>query len=287
LGVQNAIIADTRSSQGAATLLRSTWLDGLGRPTQEVDADGVATCFTHGPFDALTSVERNCRGVTRLKSTTQYDALGHVIGQSDPDLGIRTSEWNAFGELVRHTDGAERVSTYVYDPLGRITSRTENEGTATYVYDTERYGFISSDSSPDGVTRYFDADAFGRMWRQTSLVSTPSGNDPYRFEWNYGPGGRVDTISYPTPDNEPSVVAKYVYDQAGYLRVVKDNALGGSGALEPEAGQRERDAAGRDLWRWDDDDAHLRSAAPLDGEHRPRQARQDAGPAGLRVVARR
>jgi RHS repeat-associated protein len=59
-------------------------------------------------------------------------------------------------------------------------------------------------------------------------VSTPSGNDPYRFEWNYGPGGRVDTISYPTPDNEPSVVAKYVYDQAGYLRVVKDNALGGA-----------------------------------------------------------
>ena len=62
-------------------------------------------------------------------------------------------------------------------------------------------------------------------------MTTPSGNDVYRFEWTYGAGGRVDQVSYPTPDNEPSMVLRNVYDLAGYLRIVKDQA---SGAARPD-----------------------------------------------------
>jgi YD repeat-containing protein len=226
-GIAAATRVFTTRSQGGADI--ETWLDLApdGHPELERDATGVQTCFHHGAFGVLTSVVRDCGGAN-VQSTTSFDALGHVLVQTDPQVGTRTSHWNGYGELVDTTDGAGAAVSYRYDMLGRLTERQSPEGSATFSYDLERLGALAVSSSPDLVTTDYDVDDFGRIWRQTTSMATYSGVDDYGVVSTFGPGGRLETLSYPTPDGEAAVTTRMIYDEAGYHRMVKES---GTGAL--------------------------------------------------------
>jgi YD repeat-containing protein len=48
------------------------------------------------------------------------------------------------GKLVSQTDAKGQTSTMAYDKLGRMTQRTEAEGTSTWTYDTKSKGILNT-----------------------------------------------------------------------------------------------------------------------------------------------
>lgn len=224
-GVYDSTLVRTVTTKGGRELHHDVRIAADGLVTRETDALGTVTCFTHGPFGLLTSTRRNCEGrALRPESNTIYDALGHPTLQQDPALGARLSTWNAFGELISHTDGEEQITGYAYDAIGRMIGRNDADGAAVFTWDTERLGALTSTSSAEGVLRDYDYDDFGRQFRETTTMLSASGIDDYVMESTFGPGGRPETISYPTPDGEPAFTARLRYDAAGYLRTIADDA---------------------------------------------------------------
>ncbi|EPG65724.1 RHS repeat protein, partial [Leptospira wolffii serovar Khorat str. Khorat-H2] len=53
-----------------------------------------------------------------------YDVFGKQKKQSDPDLGVSSSSYNAFGDLIQSTDARGITTTVTYDSLGRMATKS-------------------------------------------------------------------------------------------------------------------------------------------------------------------
>ncbi|MFL0804271.1 MAG: FG-GAP-like repeat-containing protein [Agarilytica sp.] len=107
---------------------------------------------THNKFGELIKVEENTHDVTgdyalleyfyntegklertlitpteggQIETILGYDRLGRKVTMSDPDKGQWEYSYNAFGELIRQSDGKDQVVRNVYDRMGRLSSRTD------------------------------------------------------------------------------------------------------------------------------------------------------------------
>ena len=121
------------------------------------DVNGQAATVTYD-YDAIANLtSTNAAGVV---TTLSYDARGRKTGMVDPDMGIWSYGYNAFGELITQTDAKNQTTTLAYDALGRMTSRVELEGTTTWAYDTGTYakGKLVSVSAPGGYSETYSYD---------------------------------------------------------------------------------------------------------------------------------
>ncbi|PJZ66541.1 hypothetical protein CH371_00005, partial [Leptospira wolffii] len=154
-----------------------------------------------------------------------YDGFGRVKIQSDPDLGVQKFEYTAFGDLSKSTDAKNIVTTFGYDPLGRMNTKTQPEGTTYMTYDS-----LSGSQNALGKlvkvedqvqTKTFSYDKLGKVKRETrSFKNIPlkNGDVPYVTEYEYDLLGRVSKIDYPAhPVNHSRLRACYTYGTAGYI----------------------------------------------------------------------
>ena len=134
----------------------------------------------------------------------------------DPDMGVSTYSYNAFGELLSQTDAKGQTVSMSYDALGRMTERIEAEGTTTWEYDTEDKGIgkLSSLSGPDGYVESYVYDVLGRVHSQT--VSNAAEGTSFTTGNRYDEYGRVDSLIYPS-----GFTVRNVYDSLGYLKEVR------------------------------------------------------------------
>ncbi|TGM95209.1 hypothetical protein EHR06_19060 [Leptospira dzoumogneensis] len=154
-----------------------------------------------------------------------YDGFGKVKVQSDPDLGVQKYEYTAFGDLSKSTDAKNIVTTFGYDPLGRMNTKVQPEGTTYLTYDS-----LSGSQNSLGKlvkvedqvqTKTFSYDKLGRIKKETrSFKNIPlkNGDVPYITEYEYDLLGRVSKIDYPAhPVNHSRLRACYNYGTAGYI----------------------------------------------------------------------
>ncbi len=155
--------------------------------------------------------------------TMEYDLVGNRTKLVDPELGTIVSRFNAFGELVYEKDANNNESTFEYDALGRITTRTEKEGTTTWTYDTEKNGKgkIASLSAPDGYTQGFKYDKLGRVIEAKEKIA----GTEYVTSTVYDSYGRVLKVNYPSVRDEKFTVWNK-YNANGYLAEVINNETG-------------------------------------------------------------
>jgi RHS repeat-associated protein len=140
------------------------------------------------------------------ETVISYDAVGRVSAIVDPDHGLETRLYSAFGELKQTTDENGAVTTIRRDALGRVT---EVLTPPSAHYDANDTGFAYSasfqwDTAPNGVGRI--ASAMSRDQIQTDFaydefgrVKTVAWDGAFQFTHTYDAEGRVKTLEYPSP----------------------------------------------------------------------------------------
>jgi RHS repeat-associated protein len=109
--------------------------DVWGKLASAVDANGKTTTYK---FDAFGNLAQTTDPALNQVSVT-YDTWGRRTQLKDPDLGVIGYAVNALGQVVSQTSPKQRLAgkstTMAYDALGRMTSRSADDMTATWTYD--------------------------------------------------------------------------------------------------------------------------------------------------------
>jgi RHS repeat-associated protein len=174
------------AGQRTVTTYPATGQTGAGNGT-----DVTNYLYVGGPV--ISSLIYNESGTQIRQLTTQYDALGQVIGvggNSDP----RTYTYDAANRLKTQVDGNGQATTYNYDVAGRISSTVYPGSETTTVNSYSASGQILQSTEPNGTVKNFV----------------------------YGdPEGLLTAINYPASSAQNT---SYSYDSLGRLSSVTDGA---------------------------------------------------------------
>ncbi len=252
------------------------WTDGLGRIMEADEADSnnnltVGTCYTYGLLGNLTGVTPIQGSQTR---TYVYDGLSRPTTATTPESGTTNFYYtNASGglcsgapnALCRRTDARGITTTYTYDALNRLTSKTYSDSTpaANFYYDeasvtvggkaytlTNTKGRPSHTSAASGTAMTVHSyDSVGRMqdlWQCTPFNCSTSSiwNMHYTYDlagditsWTH-PGGftvsntistaqRITQISSSLNDStHPPVLATLTYAPIGAISTLVNGCVG-------------------------------------------------------------
>lgn len=252
-------ITDPYPAGGSYTFSAQYQYDELGRLKTETLKNGVAISYTFDDLNNQTKVEYS----TGETFTKTFDATGQLVEATDPggkityhytsagsvreiitpgsvtklkydsfarqdtlidsDAGTFSYGYNIFGELNKQIDSNGKVSTLVYDNLGRIKTKTIDTLITSYEYDlgTNAKGTLSSISNNNGIAEYstYSDDGFCRLIQEKKKV----GNEEFIYKYDYDPKGRLGAITYPS-----SLKIKYVYtnyDEIEEIRRFNDESL--------------------------------------------------------------
>ncbi|SAL52446.1 RHS repeat-associated core domain-containing protein [Caballeronia concitans] len=181
------------------------------------------TTYEHGPFDTVVAVTDIANNVTKATS----DRLGRIVDLVDPDRGHRAFSFNAFGDLAQETKAGSQVTSYQYDPVGRLYwIQDVVDGDVKYTWDTAADGIgkvAQIDAPASGVTTAYAYDTAGRLTQKTWTI----GSDKYSIVRGFDPFGRISSITYPKVGTKKPFVLGYRYGNFGQLLTAADTANGG------------------------------------------------------------
>ncbi len=186
--------------QAGRLVQRDEWVGRLESPP--TSAHAVTTRYVYGPFGTLRHVIDATGNTITTGNVThmEYDVLGRRVSMSDPDSGLQSDIYDAFGQL-RQTNSHGQIVQVDYDGLGRRLGELTTEGgsvASVFTWDASPNGIgqISSHGSPDGVTAGFEYDSKGRPSAETwSVAGAPRS---YRLDVEYDGFGRPGSMTYPT-----------------------------------------------------------------------------------------
>lgn len=160
-----------------------------GMLVKSMDNDGMTVTYKYDN-DGKCIETKGPRTTIRA----EYDLAGNRITLDDPDLGISQDSYNAYGELVKHTDG-HGTTTYGYDGGGRILQEKRPDMTILSQYDKQWKGALDAISTEQSVaaSTEYNYDRYGRIVKETDEIE----NLKYVTYTSYDEEGHVSTITYP------------------------------------------------------------------------------------------
>jgi RHS repeat-associated protein len=164
------------------------------------------TEFAYDEMSNLWTVT-DAEGRTTTFEPDPYNRIGTI---TYPDQGAESFTYNAAGRLLTRTRGGV-VTTYGYDDLGRLESRTYTGGTPafTFTYDQQGHvGFLTS-ASHDARTLAWTYDLAGQVKTETA-ISPNAGTSVVAYEYDLA-GNRLQLKL------NGSLWAQYAYDDASRL----------------------------------------------------------------------
>lgn len=178
--------------------------DGSPQVQTEYDYD------SNGWLDWV-KVDQNVATIT----TMAYDRAGNRTSITEPNTGTTTFNFNALGELKTQTDAENRVITWDYDLLGRLTARNDDGVPNSWSYDPlNGIGKLASRSTIDFEENYY-YDALSRVESILTDIDYSEGTTSFELEQDYDVYGR------PTDTTLPSgFVKKNQYNSYGYMNKV-------------------------------------------------------------------
>ncbi|MFI8852073.1 putative T7SS-secreted protein [Streptomyces sp. NPDC053499] len=228
--------------------------DGEGNCTRHVDAADGETTYEYTHFDLLTArtgpdgvrytfthdTRLRLRQVTNpqgLSWTYDYDGADRLVAETDFDGRTQRYTLDAAGQLTEHTTPLGDTITYERDLLGRMTAKDAAGTVTTYAYDPA--GRLVEARNPDTeVLRQYDRA--GRL--KTEVVNGRALTHVY------------DALGRPVRRTTPTgSVTRYEYDEAGNRTTVTadDHTLSSSYDAAGREQQRRIGAAASLSWTWD------------------------------------
>ena len=241
--------------------------DLLKRINRVTDATSRAATLTYNAQDAVTQV------VDFNYVTTNFtrDAQGNARSEATPDAGTTASTYDALGLPSRIVDAIARATDITRDALGRPTLITHSPASGTSAstvagktHTTElRYDLTGTTCNatnqpnasrgrlcemvdrvdgPNGLftvaTTQYQWDAFGRLTRQTQLLSSAIANHSeiqttaLTYRTSGGGKGELATLTYPSGSilthqyAATGVLSGMLWNGQPLLQALKFNALG-------------------------------------------------------------
>ncbi len=255
----------SQTTDDAGNALKSTY-DGSGNQlTAAANSDPGATLTYNTDGTVKTAAKPGAAG--GAVTTYTYDTTHQLTGVTAPtgtSLGNRTVTYDGFARLATVTDGrgntltptydnADRVTkldysdaptqdvSYVYDKLGRVSSRTDGAGTTTYTRDSlgrvlstvntaggdtisytyDLAGALKTEADGRGTTTYiYDAA------HQLTAMTYPKGSGTQTVAFaNDAAGRRTDTWLQANPDRSAWAAHTHqAYDASGRVTQVLSQA---------------------------------------------------------------
>jgi RHS repeat-associated protein len=200
--------------QGSGALDRTTIYEYAGRTTSITDplirvteqvrdvtkrlrqvidpTPGGTTAYEYDAFGNLNKITDPINAI----STGIYNLRGFQTQWADIDRGVWNFTPNSLNELVSWTNAKLQPFSAIYDPLGRMTSRTEPEGTSIFVWGalaTENNIGSLKYKSGYGYLEELFYDGVGRL--SNRRITT---DQIYNYDYAYNSLGTISTITYPT-----------------------------------------------------------------------------------------
>lgn len=185
-------------------------LDTNGNLAESQDAQGGSIKYEY-------DYRGNCVYTTGLaKLQASYDAAGNRTRLSDPVLGVSTYKYNAYGELISHTDG-HGTTSYQYDDGGRLIKETRPDMTIIYEYDRGWKGALDKKQVQGGPSINYKYDSYGRVVSEQTVVN---GNS-FTIQTSYNALSLPDVITYPN-----GLKIQNIYSSCGIQTAVQNYRTG-------------------------------------------------------------
>jgi RHS repeat-associated protein len=189
---------------------RRSLTNGLGqlvRVDEPNDAGSLGTVAspnqsTSYVYDTLNNLITVNQGVQTR--TFQYDSLSRLKNAVNPESGAISYTYDANGNLTGKTDARSITTTYAYDNLNRVKTRSYSDSTpaVAYSYDGTGLGSVPSYSkgkltkvsSSVSETKYDSFDNLGRILTSQQITD----GQTYTFGYAYNLGGMLTEETYPS-----------------------------------------------------------------------------------------
>ncbi len=174
--------------------------DALGHRTKETQPGLQAQTFG---YDAAGNMIRQTN-FNSVIITNQFDALNRLTNKASINGYKITFAYSPTGQRTNMTD-ASGTTSYTYDSLDRLLTKTTPQGTLTYTYDGFGNQATVQSSTASGVSVTYGYDALNRL---TNVVDRFTNSTVYGFD----AVGNLQTVQLPN-----NVTNTYAYDSLNHL----------------------------------------------------------------------
>ena len=187
-----------------------TQTNGVGQVIRN-SVNGKVVTYTYFP-SGLTESSTPVGGQP-LKM--EYNLQGKRTKLTDPDAGVTSSIYNAFGELTSETDAKKITTINSYDANGLLLKIDRNGEVTNYTYDA--YNHVSTISIANKNTQSFSYDGLDRVTNVKEDIYNGTVKKSYAHPKTYDYFGRVKREYYPS-----GYYVTNEYDDYGNLIEIKD-----------------------------------------------------------------
>ncbi|CAH1691233.1 hypothetical protein CHELA1G11_20852 [Hyphomicrobiales bacterium] len=214
---------------------QTTVVDELGRTTiAHRDAYGNTVFLDRFNWGLRNRMSMQYDAVDRLFRVTDqpgnlwvygYNSLSNRVSALDPNLGQWWYAYDLAGNLTEQVDAKTQYTTFTYDGLRRVKTKTllaytPQASTTTSSYDETRPGYanggkLTTVTDPAGTIRY-DYDANGRPVKTSWQVDGTT----YALTATLDIGGYIRGKTYPDGDQIGTPGQPWTYDIYGSLKTI-------------------------------------------------------------------
>jgi RHS repeat-associated protein len=231
-----------------ATNKRMSQSDGLGRltdvweitpfdswtvpatfPGHSEVSTGYHTAYVYDALDDLTSVVQGAQQRTFI-----YDSLRRLKSAQNPESGTISYTYQNNGSLSQKSDLRPVTTSYSYDAINRLISRTYSDTTPAVTMKYDGVGITPAVTNPKGrptstVSSVSESDVLaydvmGRTTKSQQVTNTGAsvyGTLAYGLTYSYNLAGMMTDETYPS-----GKTAHTDYDSAARIAGVKNSATG-------------------------------------------------------------
>jgi len=153
-----------------------------------------------------------------LITSFQFDDAGNRTQLIGPDVGTIDTLYTGLNQPRHVTDNMNQVTTMTYDVLGRIRTRNDADGQASWTYDPANgKGFLDSRSYGTDFDEDFVYSSDAKIDTITTTLKGGGLTKVYVHDYGFDSNGRIDTVDYPS-----GIEVQYGYNARGYLSTLTD-----------------------------------------------------------------